>query len=167
MDLELSEEQQMIKDMTRALLDEHCPIDVVRQMEDDPRGYPEALWKQMAEAGLVGLLIPESHGGGGLGLLEAALVYEEFGRAMAPTPHFVSAVLSAGLLLEAGSEAQRSAWLPMIARGEAVLTPAWLEPDRGFGPEGVALAAKREGDDCEAPRQLRELRRSPDRAGPQ
>ncbi|MCP5056184.1 MAG: acyl-CoA/acyl-ACP dehydrogenase [bacterium] len=147
MDLELSEEQQMIKDMTRALLGEHCPIEVVREMEDDPKGYPAGLWKQMAEAGLVGVLIPESHGGGGLGLLEAALVYEELGRAMAPTPHFVSAVLSAGMLLEAGSEAQQEAWLPKIVAGDAILTPAWLEPDRGFGPEGVALAAKREGDE--------------------
>ncbi|MCP3985236.1 MAG: acyl-CoA/acyl-ACP dehydrogenase [bacterium] len=147
MDLEFTEEQQMIKDMTRALLDEHCPIEVVREMEDDPKGYPVGLWKQMAEAGLVGILIPERHGGGGLGLLEAALVYEELGRAMAPTPHFVSAVLGPGILLEAGSDAQQEAWLPKIVAGDAILTPAWLEPDRGFGPEGVALAAKKEGDD--------------------
>lgn len=146
MDLELSEEQQMIKDMTRALLDEHCPVEVVRKAEDDPKGYPDALWKQMAEAGLVGIRIPEQHGGGGLSLIEAALVYEEFGRAMAPTPHFVSAILSAGLLLEAGTEAQQNAWLPKIVSGESILTPAWLEPDRGFGPAGVALTAKREGD---------------------
>ncbi len=146
MDLTLSEEQQMIQDMSRALLDEHCPVDVVREMENDPKGYPDALWKQMAEAGLTGVLIPESHGGGGLGMLEAALIYEELGRAMAPTPHFVSAVLSAGLLLEAGSEAQQEEWLAKIAGGEAILTPAWLEPDRGFGPEGVKLTAKREGD---------------------
>jgi alkylation response protein AidB-like acyl-CoA dehydrogenase len=147
MDLEFTEEQQMIVDMTRALLEEHSTVEIVRQMEDDPKGYPDALWKQLGEAGLIGVLIPESHGGGGLTLLEAALVYEEIGRAMAPTPHFVSGVLAAGMLLEAGSEAQRDEWLSKIASGDAVLTPAWLEPDRGFGPAGVTLAARSDGDD--------------------
>ena len=146
MDLDLTEEQQMVIDMTRGMLEEHCPTDLVRIMEDDPKGYPDELWKQMGELGLSGLLIPESYGGGGLGLLEGALVYEEIGRAMAPVPHFVSSVMSAKVLLAAGSDAQKSAWLPQIASGEAILTPAWLEPERGFGEVGVALQAKAEGD---------------------
>jgi alkylation response protein AidB-like acyl-CoA dehydrogenase len=146
-DLQLNDEQRLIQDMSRGLLKEHCPRAVVRKMENDPRGYPLALWKQMAEAGLTGLLIPEAYGGGAQGVLEAALVYEELGRALAPTPHFVSSVLSAGILLAAGSEAQRSEWLPRIARGDAVLTVAWLEPERGYGPRGVQLAARAEGSD--------------------
>jgi alkylation response protein AidB-like acyl-CoA dehydrogenase len=147
MDLEFTEEQQLIKDMTRSMLTEHCPIEVVRLLEDDPKGYPDELWKQVSELGLCGVLIPESYGGSGQNLLDAALIYEEFGRAMAPTPHFVSAVMSAGVLLEAGSEAQKDAWLPKIAGGDAILTQAWLEPDRGYGPRGVALSAKADGDD--------------------
>ena len=107
MDLDLTEEQQMVIDMTRGMLEEHCPTDLVRIMEDDPKGYPDELWKQMGELGLSGLLIPESYGGGGLGLLEGALVYEEIGRAMAPVPHFVSSVMSAKVLLAAGSDAQK------------------------------------------------------------
>ena len=146
MDLELSEEQQMIVDMTRSMLEEHCPVDVVRQMEDDQKGYPDALWKQMSELGLNGLLIPESYGGGGQGLVEGALVYEELGRAMAPVPHFVSCVISAGVLLEAGSDAQRSEWLPQIANGDAILTPAWLEPERGYAEQSIALEARADGD---------------------
>jgi alkylation response protein AidB-like acyl-CoA dehydrogenase len=145
MDLRLNDEQQLIQDMTRSLLKEHCPRPVVRKMENDPRGYPPGLWKQMAEAGLTGLLIPESFGGGAQTMLEAALVYEELGRALAPTPHFVSSVLSAGILLAAGSDAQKSEWLPRIARGDAVITVAWLEPERGFGEAGVRLAARAEG----------------------
>lgn len=146
MDLELSEEQQMVVDMAKAMLEEHCPTQVVRDMEDDPKGYPDALWGQMSELGLNGLLIPESYGGGGLGLLEGALVYEELGRAMAPVPHFVSCVMSAKVLLAAGSDAQKQAWLPKIADGSAILTTAWLEPERGFGERGVQLEAKSEGD---------------------
>ena len=147
MDLDFSEEQQMIIDMTRGMLEEHSSVEAVREVEDDPKGYPDELWKQMGELGLNGILIPESHGGGGQTLLEAAFVAEELGRAMAPTPHFVSCVMSAGVLMEAGSDAQKDEWLGQIANGAAILTPAWLEPQRGFGEVGVALEAKADGDD--------------------
>ncbi len=146
MDLELTEEQQMIVDMTRSMLEEHSTVAIVREMEDDPKGYPDELWKQMSELGLNGLLIPESHGGGGQTLLEGALVYEELGRAMAPVPHFVSCVMSAGVLLQAGSDDQKAEWLPKIANGDAILTPAWLEPERSCGEPGIALEARSEGD---------------------
>ena len=147
MDLELNEEQGMIIDTTRAVLEEHSPIEVVRAMEDDPKGVAEDLWKQMAEVGLNGLLIPEEHGGGGMTLLDGALVYEELGSAMAPVPHFVSCVMSAGVLVEAGSEEQKQAWLPKIADGSAILTTAWYEPDRSQGESGIALEARASGDD--------------------
>ncbi|MBW2316501.1 MAG: acyl-CoA/acyl-ACP dehydrogenase [Deltaproteobacteria bacterium] len=146
MDLDFSEEQQMLRDMVRSLCNEYSPVEVVRAMEDDPKGVPEELWKQLGELGLLGLLIPESYGGAEQGMLEAALVYEEFGRALAPSPHFVSSVVSARLLLAAGSEEQKQTWLPQIASGEAVLTPAWLEPDRGFGDVGVQLRVEADGD---------------------
>ena len=55
MDLDLAEEQQMVIDMAKAMLEEHCPTQVVRDMEDDPKGYPDELWKQMSELGLNGL----------------------------------------------------------------------------------------------------------------
>jgi len=147
MDLDLTEEQQMIADMSRVLLEEHSPIEVVRTMEDDPKGYPEALWKQLGEAGLLGVLIPEEHGGAGQTLVEGALIYEELGRALAPTPHFVSAVLGARILVEAASDAQQDEWLRKIAGGDAVLTVAWIEPDRGFGEIGVQLSARTDGND--------------------
>ena len=66
--------------------------------------------------------------------LEGAVVYMELGRALAPTPHFVSAVMSAGVLLRAGTEAQKREWLPKIVTGDAIVTTAWLEPGNGFGP---------------------------------
>lgn len=146
MDLEFTEEQEAIRDMTHALLEEHSSVDVVRVAENDPRGYPDSLWKQMAESGLVGVLVPEEYGGGGLTMIEAALIYEEIGRAMTPVPHFVSGVMSAGILLAAGSEEQKQAWLPKIASGEAVFTPAWLEPSGGYGETGIQFEAKKDGD---------------------
>ncbi len=145
MDLDWSEEQEVLRDMVRGVCREYAPLDVVRAMEDDPTGYPAELWKQLGELGLLGVLIPEACGGAERSLLEAAVVYEELGRALAPTPHIPSAVLGAAALLAAGSEDQKREWLPKIASGEAILTPAWMEPDRGFGPEGVQLRARPEG----------------------
>jgi alkylation response protein AidB-like acyl-CoA dehydrogenase len=147
MDLDWSEEQIALRDMVRGVCAQYAPLEVVRQMEDDPTGYPAELWKQLGELGLTGVLIPEAYGGSGQTLLEAAVVYEELGRSLAPSPHFPSAVIGAGALLGAGSEAQQRAWLPRVASGEAILTPAWLEPGNGFGPEGVQLRARREGGD--------------------
>ena len=92
------------------------------------------------------MLIPEAYGGSAQGLLEAVIVYEELGRALAPSPAFVSSVMSASVLLAAGSEAQQQEWLPKLASGEAILTPAWLEPQGGFGPKGVQLRARKEAD---------------------
>ncbi len=114
-------------------------------MEDDPVGYPAALWTQLAELDLIGLLLPEEHGGSGMSLMEGVALYEELGRALAPTPHFVSAVLSGGVLAAAGSDAQKEEWLRPVASGEAVLTPAWLEPENGFSPLGVQTRADADG----------------------
>jgi alkylation response protein AidB-like acyl-CoA dehydrogenase len=141
MDLDFTEEQQMLRDTVRGLCAQHSPIEVVRKMEDDPVGFPAPLWKQLGELGVTGLTLPEAYGGGGQSALEAMIVYEELGRALVPSPHFVSAVLVAGVLARAGTEAQKREWLPKIAAGEAILTPAWLEPRGGYGPLGVQLGA--------------------------
>ncbi|MDD1762982.1 MAG: acyl-CoA dehydrogenase family protein, partial [Methanothrix sp.] len=145
MDLDFTEEQQMLRDTVRGLCGECAPISVVRAMEDDPIGYPEKLWKQMGALGLAGLTLPEQYGGSGQSALEGAIVYEEIGRSLAPSPHFVSSVIGGGVLTRAGSAEQKQAWLPKIASGDAILTPAWLEPHGGFGPKGVQLKAAVDG----------------------
>jgi len=145
MDLEFNEEQQALREMVRGVVNEHAPLEVVRKLEDDPKGFPPALWKQLAEVGVLGVLIPEEYGGVGQTLLEAAIVYEELGRGLAPSPHLPSSVVGGGILLEAGSGEQKRCWLPKLCDGSALLTPAWLEPERGFGPVGVQLRAQRDG----------------------
>lgn len=145
MDLNFTEEQQMLRDTVRGVCAQHSPIEVVRKMEDDPIGYPASFWRQLGELGVVGLTLPEAYGGGGQSAMEAMIVYEELGRALAPSPHFASAVLAGGALARAGSEAQQREWLPKIASGEAIVVPAWLEPQGGFGPAGVRLAASGSG----------------------
>jgi alkylation response protein AidB-like acyl-CoA dehydrogenase len=146
LDLDFSPEQEMLRRTVRDVLQRHCPLDVVRDMEDNPTGYPLSLWTQLGELDLIGLLLPEEFGGSGMTLLEGVALYEELGRALAPTPHFVSAVLSGGVLAVAGSEAQKTQWLGGLASGESVFSPAWLEPENGFSPRGVELRATADGD---------------------
>ena len=142
MDLDFSEEQDMLREMVRGVCADVAPLDVVREMEDDPVGYPDRAVEAARRAR------PDrpdparaAYGGSGMTTLEAAIVYEEFGRSLAPSPHFASAVASAGALLAGGTDEQKQTWLPGIAKGEAILVPAWLEPGNGFGPDGVQLAA--------------------------
>jgi alkylation response protein AidB-like acyl-CoA dehydrogenase len=146
MELDFTPEQELLRDAVRGMCTKHASLDVVRKMEDDPIGYPEQLWAQLLETGILGLTLPERWGGSGMSMLDAVVVYEELGRALAPTPHFVSSVMSGGVLALAGTDEQRDRWLVPIASGEAVVTPAWLEPGRGFGPEGVQVRAERVGD---------------------
>jgi alkylation response protein AidB-like acyl-CoA dehydrogenase len=146
MDLDFTPEQEMLREMVRGVCSSYASLATVREMEDDPVGYPAELWKQLGTLDLIGLMVPEEHGGSGMSLLDGVVVYEELGRALAPSPHFVSAVMSAGVLVRAGSDEQRDEWLPRIVSGDAVVTTAWTEPKRGFGPRGVQTTARPDGD---------------------
>lgn len=147
MDLEFTQEQEMLRETVRGVCERYVPIDTVRQLEDDPVGYSPDFWKQLGDLGLLGLTIPEEYGGSAMSILDAAIVYEEFGRSLAPSPHFVSSVLGAGVLALGGSDEQKKTWLPDIATGDAILTPAWLEPGNGYSAVGVQAEAKLEGDE--------------------
>ena len=146
LNLDFTEEQDMLRDMVRGLLAQYADDETIRALEDDPVGYSPELWNQLAELDLLGLLLPAQYGGSEMSMLEGVIVYEELGRSLAPTPHLVSCVVSAGAIVRAGSEAQKDEWLPRIAKGEAILTPAWLEPENGFGPAGVQVRAEAAGD---------------------
>ena len=147
MDLDLNQEQEMLREMVRGVCSSYASLDTVRALEDDPTGFPAELWKQMAELDLIGLMLPSEYGGSEMTALEGAVVYQELGRALAPSPHFVSAVMGAGVLLRAGSDEQKQSWLARIASGDAIVTSAWLEPGNGFGARGVQTRAQADGDD--------------------
>lgn len=146
MDLNYSEDQVALGDLVRSICEDHCTSDVVRAMENDPRGYPEALWQQFTEAGLLGTLIPEQFGGNPVPMLVNAAIYEQLGRALAPTPHFVSSVVATLALLRCDAAAHRERLLPAIATGSCLVIPAWLEPGSGYAPRGVQTAAQPCGD---------------------
>ena len=146
LDLTFSPEQEMLRETVRGVVATTCPLSVVRELEDDPTGYSPELWKQLAHLDLIGLQLPEEFGGSGMTTLETVVLYEEFGRAIAPSPHFVSSILSGGALARSGSQEQKQAWLPGIVSGDAVLTPAWLEPENSSRATGVQVRAVPDGD---------------------
>ena len=146
LDLDLTPEQEMLRDMVRGLCSEFSPLERVRELEDDPDGVARDLWQRFGELGLCGLMVPESAGGSGMSLVDGAVIYEELGRSLAPLPHFVSCVLSAAAITEAGTHAQQDELLGGIASGDTIATVGWLEPDGGYKPRGVQLTARADGD---------------------
>lgn len=139
MNLDDSEDQNALSDLVRSICKDHCTTAVVRQMENDRLGYPEALWRQFVDAGLTATLIPEEFGGSPISMLDNAAIHEQLGMALAPTPLFVSSVISV-LALQASEQSEvQQELLPGMARGEIVVSPAWLEPGGGCAESGVQL----------------------------
>jgi alkylation response protein AidB-like acyl-CoA dehydrogenase len=146
MDLGLSEEQEMLRNFARDFLEKECPEQLVRDMEEDEKGYSPDLWKKMAEQGWQGLAIPDNYGGAGFNYMDLIILIEEFGRALVPGP-FIPTTVAALAIMEAGSDAQKAQHLPRIASGEQIWTLAFTEPSARFDAEGVQLTAKKDGND--------------------
>jgi alkylation response protein AidB-like acyl-CoA dehydrogenase len=147
MDLGLSEEQELLKNFARDFLEKECPETLVREMEEDERGYSPDLWKKMAEQGWQGLVVPPEYGGSGMTFLDLVVLLEEFGRALVPGPFIATAIGGAIPLLEAGSEEQKKEYLPQIAAGNQIWTLAMTEPSGRYDAEGVELEAKPQDGD--------------------
>ncbi|MGH7264903.1 MAG: acyl-CoA dehydrogenase family protein [Candidatus Rokuibacteriota bacterium] len=142
MDFGFSQEQELLRQTARSFLEKECPSPFVRRMMDEPAGTTDDFWQKLAELGWLGLVYPEAYGGVGLGFVDLTVVLEEMGRAVMPGPYFSSVLLGGLAILEAGSDAQKQAWLPKIATGEARATLALLEESGALGPAGIQLAAK-------------------------
>ena len=147
MPLVLTEEQSMLRDSARGFISDKAPIAHVRKLRDDKNetGFSRDLWKGFAEMGLAGLLVPEDHGGSGLGCVEAGIVMEEIGRTLMPSPFLSTAVLAASALARGGTAAQKSEYLPKISKGSLI---AALAVDEGakHRPLRTALKATRAGN---------------------
>jgi alkylation response protein AidB-like acyl-CoA dehydrogenase len=143
MNFSFSEDQVLLRNSVRAALESSCRPDHVRAMMDDPRGYGEPQWGEMAKLGWLGLPFPEQYGGAGLGLVELAIALEEMGRAAYPGPYFSTIVLGGLPLLLGGSAAQKEKWLPAVASGGARLTAALQEDALDWDPASVTATATR------------------------
>jgi alkylation response protein AidB-like acyl-CoA dehydrogenase len=148
MQLVLSEDQELLAKTAADFVSEKSPVARMRELRDerDPDGFSRALWKEMAELGWVGIPFPEAHGGAEMGLAELAVVLEALGRNLAPEPFLSTVLLGGQALLQGGSDAQKTEWLPGVASGDKLLALAQQEPKSRFDLHRVATRAERGGD---------------------
>jgi len=147
MPLILNEEQQMLRDSAFAFVGENAPVAHLRQLRDDhdATGFSRALWRRFGELGFAATLVPEAHGGIGLGAVEAGTIGEALGHTLAPSPFLSTAVLAARALALAGTPEQQAHWLPAVAAGEAVIALA-VDESSHHRPDAIATTASRQGD---------------------
>jgi alkylation response protein AidB-like acyl-CoA dehydrogenase len=143
----LTEEQSMLRDAARSWTQEKSPVTAFRKLRDSryELGFDAAVWSEMGEMGWAGVIVPETYGGSDFGYLGLGLILEETGRTLTASPLLSTALVGASALVLAGSEAQKQAWLPKLASGEAIAT---LAVDEGphHDPVKTALAASRTAD---------------------
>ncbi len=145
MDFSLNEQQEMLQTMARGFLEAEWPEKILRAMAADEKGYNPDLWRKMAGMNLMGLSLPEEHGGVG-DFLDLAVVLEEMGRACFLTPFFTTVVLGAGAIMAAGSEEQKKRYLPGIAAGDTIVTLAIDEETRRYAADAVRTRAESYGN---------------------
>ena len=141
----LTDDQRMLADSVAPFMAEEGAIRAqLRHWRDIGcrDGFGHGLWKQFAELGLTGILIPETQGGAGLGMVEAGVVLEEVGRNLTPSP-FLTTAVAAVRALEGSAQAER--WFPGIVAGETVAALA-VDEGKHHDPARVALEAKRSGN---------------------
>lgn len=127
MDFSLNDDQRSIQALIKRLLADIVTDESLKALEKGERWFHQRAWSQLAASEMLGLAIPEAHGGAGMGLTELCLLLEQVGRAVAPVPAVPTLVSVALPLAEFGSDAQKDRWLPRIAAGEAVLTAALVD----------------------------------------
>jgi alkylation response protein AidB-like acyl-CoA dehydrogenase len=145
MDILLDEDEEMLKNNAREFFEQECPTSLVRAMEEDELGYPADVWRKIADLGWLGFALPQTCGGDDAPLEQLGLLLEEMGRAVAPLP-FLSTIVPALTIAEAGTEALRRELLPRVARGELLLTWALTERDPRGTPETIHTEAVPDGD---------------------
>jgi alkylation response protein AidB-like acyl-CoA dehydrogenase len=150
MNFELTDDQRAIQRTARDFLADAYPAAEVRRLAyESERGFTDEGWAAMCELGWPALLVPEEHGGLGLGVVELAVVQEELGAALAPSP-FLSTVAAAAVIADAGSDEQRARWLPALAGGEARGAVATVLDDAGWtavpDADGADVIVVREND---------------------
>ncbi len=146
MDVRLSEEQEILRKAARDFLTDKCPKTLVREMEQDDKGYSPQLWQEIADLGWMGLAFPEKYGGGDMSFLDLAILLEEMGRVCFPGPFFSTVILGGLPILDAGSDEQKQKYLPEIISGKAIFTLALTEASGKYDAASVKARANADGD---------------------
>jgi alkylation response protein AidB-like acyl-CoA dehydrogenase len=143
MDFGLSEEQEALVEALRGILESRMTMERLKELDADPEWFDRDTWEQLGKADLLGVTVPERHGGLGYGILDACVLLQEIGRTVAPVP-FLHTVVSGVLpVAEFGTAEQQARWLPGVVDGSVVLTAALIENETE--PEAPTTRAARDG----------------------
>jgi alkylation response protein AidB-like acyl-CoA dehydrogenase len=142
---DLTDEQQAIKSTARDFLAARYKSERIRELAEGESGFEQSDWEEMAKLGWPGLALPEEWGGQGLGIVELAVLFEEMGYALAPSPLLSNTIV--GLALAVGGSAdQRERFLRPLATGILRGTPALIDAGSAASPGVFTLEARRDGD---------------------
>ena len=146
MDFSLTEEQRLLQDTIRRFVLQDYSFEKRRAILRSGEGYSRAVWKGIAELGLLGVPFAEQFGGFGGSAVDTMLVMQEFGRGLVLEPYLSSVVLCGNLIRLAGGETQKAALLPPLIEGRLLLAFAHGEPQSRYELNNVHTRARREGD---------------------
>lgn len=146
MDLSLSEEQRLLGDAANRFAAGRYSFEARHAILQSTEGFSREIWREFADLGWLGLNIPEEFGGLGAGAVETGVVMEALGRALAVEPYLATAVVSASLIANLGSQQQKAGLLPSIGEGKSLLAFAHTEPQAGYALQDVSTVATRSGD---------------------
>ncbi len=146
MDIQFTEEQELLRSSVQRLLRDQYDFDTRRKIVATEEGWSRKHWNAFAEMGLLAAPFSEASGGLGGGALSTMIVMQEFGRHLVVEPFFETVVLAGGLIEDVGTDAQREELLPGIMSGEAIWALAWTESKSRYDVNHVATTAKRNGD---------------------
>jgi len=147
MDFGFSEEQRLLRETVRKLMQKHAPADYVRR-HDRERTYPEELYQAWVEAGLIALPFPEEYGGAGGSVVDMAIVAEEISRVSADLVMAYGGNIFCGLnLVRKASEEQKRYWLPKLLKGEIKFSISMSEADAGSDIGAMRTSAVRDGNE--------------------
>ena len=142
---DLNDEQAAIKETARDFLKARFKPERVRQLAEGDSTFDESDWKEMAELGWTGLALPEEWGGQGLGIVDLAVVMEEMGYALAPSPLFSNTIVGLALAIR-GTDDQKERYLRPLAEGQLRGTPALFDTDSTGAIGDFRMEAKSNGD---------------------
>ncbi len=146
MDFNLTKEQEQLSDTVQKFVARQYPFESRKAILKSKDGWSREIWAGLAELGLLGLQVPEEHGGIGAGAIETLLTMTAFGRGLLVEPFLPSAILSTVLIRELGSSTQQENHLPKMAAGELIAVPAHGEPTARYELAHVSTSASRDGD---------------------
>lgn len=145
MNFALSEEQEAVRGLAQQIFEGSAPVEKVKEVEASDGRIDRDLWKALGDAGLLGIALPASADGQGLGMLETCLVLEQQGRVVAPVPYWASIVCGALPIAEFGTPDQQARYLPGVVAGDSFLSAALAEPGVNDALHPVTRAT-RDGD---------------------